>query len=61
MASERVAGGPAIGPSVDGSEQVDVKRREALQRIGRFGAYTAPALLVILTSEKAVAADSLVR
>jgi hypothetical protein len=34
---------------------VDAQRRDALQRIARFGAYTAPALLVMLTSEKAPA------
>ena len=34
---------------------VDAERRDALQRIARFGAYTAPALLVTLTSEKAPA------
>jgi hypothetical protein len=61
MTSERVESGPTVVPSVERSEQVDARRREALQRIGRFGAYTAPALLAILTSEKAVAVDSLVR
>jgi len=35
---------------------VDEQRREALRRIGKLGAYTAPALLVMLTSEKAPAA-----
>ena len=34
------------------SEAVGVSRREAL---GRFGAYTAPALLAMLVAEKALA------
>jgi hypothetical protein len=37
------------------SEAVGVSRREAL---GRFGAYTAPALLAMLVAEKAVAASA---
>ncbi len=46
---------------MDQSEQDDsaetnlVKRREALARIGRFGAYTAPAVLAMLSATKAVA------
>jgi hypothetical protein len=60
MASEGVERGPAIAPSVESVEQMDAGRREALQRLGRFGAYTAPALLAMLISEKAVAGDSLV-
>jgi hypothetical protein len=39
----------------DDARLVDGERRDALQRIARFGAYTAPALLVMLTSEKAPA------
>jgi hypothetical protein len=39
----------------DDARLVDAERRDALQRIARFGAYTAPALLVMLTSEKAPA------
>jgi hypothetical protein len=34
---------------------VDQQRREALHRLGRFGAYTAPALIAMLTSDKAAA------
>jgi len=37
---------------------VDKERRDALRRVARFGAYTAPALLVMLASEKAAHADS---
>jgi len=47
-----------IGRSADRgkqSEAVGVSRREAL---GRFGAYTAPALLAMLVAEKAVAASA---
>jgi hypothetical protein len=39
-------------------EPVNKERREALRRVARYGAYTAPALLTMLASEKAVAADS---
>jgi hypothetical protein len=35
---------------------VDEGRREALRRLAVFSAYTAPALLAMLTSEKAPAA-----
>ena len=35
---------------------VDEARRAALRRIGKLGTYTAPALLAMLTSEKAPAA-----
>jgi hypothetical protein len=45
-------------PTDHGAEDaplVDGERRDALQRIAHFGAYTAPALLVMLTSEKAPA------
>ena len=38
---------------------VNEERREALRRFGKFGAYTAPALLAILMSEKAPAATDL--
>jgi hypothetical protein len=34
---------------------VDAARRDALAQMARFGAYTAPALVVMLTSEKAPA------
>jgi hypothetical protein len=37
---------------------VDGRRRDALRRIGKLGAYTAPALLVMLASEKAPAATA---
>jgi hypothetical protein len=37
------------------SEEVDEERRDALRRLSRYGAYTAPALLVMLTSQKAPA------
>jgi hypothetical protein len=46
-----------VGGAAEGSKAgaVDEVRRDALQRIARFGAYTAPALLVMLTSEKSPA------
>jgi hypothetical protein len=37
-------------PAATGSE-VDGARREAIERIGKFAAYTAPAMLAMLTSE----------
>jgi len=40
----------------DNTEATDVSRRKAL---GRLGAYTAPAFLAMLISEKAVAATDL--
>jgi hypothetical protein len=39
---------------------VDKERRNALRQMAKFGAYTAPALLVMLSSEQAVAADSVI-
>jgi hypothetical protein len=33
----------------------DGRRRDALRRLARYGAFTAPALLVMLQSEKATA------
>jgi hypothetical protein len=33
----------------------DEGRREALRKLGKFGAYTAPAMLAMLVAEKAVA------
>jgi hypothetical protein len=35
---------------------VDEQRRDALRRIGKLGAYTAPALLALVAGEKAPAA-----
>ena len=37
-------------PDSVGDDAVDVPRREALARLGRYGAYTAPALLGMLIS-----------
>jgi hypothetical protein len=52
----------AIGPDARGRENqqaeqdTDLARRKALQRIGQFGvAYTAPALLAMLATDRAVA------
>jgi hypothetical protein len=43
----------------DDAPLVDAERRDALQRIARFGAYTAPAMLLMLTSERAPAQTDL--
>jgi hypothetical protein len=42
-------------PGALSKSSVDEARRESLRRLGRFGAYTAPALLAMLASEKALA------
>jgi len=42
--------------SASSRSSVDQERRESLLRLARFGAYTAPALLAMLASEKAPAA-----
>jgi hypothetical protein len=36
-------------------DQDDLSRRDALAKLGKFAAYTAPAMMVLLTSEKAMA------
>jgi len=46
------------GDAAGTNEPVDEARRSALRRMARFGAYTAPAMLAMLASEKAVHADS---
>ena len=38
-------------------ERTKDARREALKRMGRYAAYTAPALLALLTSTQAAAAS----
>lgn len=42
--------------AASGSAPLD-QRRDALKKIGLFGAYTAPAMLAVLTSSKALAAS----
>ena len=39
-------------------ESVDPSRREVILQIGRFGAYTSPALLAMLTGTAYAQADS---
>ena len=36
----------------------DEGRREALRKLGKFGAYTAPAMVAMLIADKAVAQQS---
>ncbi len=44
------------GASKDRPKQDDDRRRaEALQKIGEYGAYTAPTMLALLTSQTAAA------
>jgi hypothetical protein len=40
-----------------GAVPVDEQRRDALRRIGKLGVYTAPALLVMLASDKGASSD----
>jgi hypothetical protein len=54
MTSKNEQSGP-VAQSVEPSAGLNEERREALRRIGKFGAYTAPALLVMLASEQAPA------
>jgi hypothetical protein len=37
------------------SPPIDQARRDALRRIGKYGAYTAPTLLAMMVAEKALA------
>ena len=39
----------------ESSSDVEVARRDALRRLGRFAAYTAPVIIAMLTSDKAAA------
>jgi hypothetical protein len=59
MSSKNVDSGSQSDPPANAGGKSGPERREALRQIARFGAYTAPALLVMLASEKAVAGDSL--
>jgi hypothetical protein len=52
MTAETEGGSEGHPIEENNSESTGVSRREAL---GRFGAYTAPALLAILVAEKAAA------
>ena len=45
-------------PAVRGDETVDEGRRHALAKLGRYGAYTAPALLGLLMGTKSAEAFS---
>jgi hypothetical protein len=47
------------GAPAEAGAQVDEARRDAMRRISKFAGYTAPALLVMLTSAPAAAGDSL--
>jgi hypothetical protein len=40
-------------------EAVDVPRRKAIERLGKYAAYTGPVLLAMLASETAVALTAL--
>jgi hypothetical protein len=54
MGSQHEDSAPA-GESVNIPNGLDEERDEALRRFGKLGAYTAPTLLAILASEKAIA------
>ena len=55
-----VPNGPIeVAPSKDGRElPPSDDRRELLKKLGRYGLYTAPALLLLFESEKAAASVS---
>lgn len=39
----------------DSGQPENLSRRDAIEKMGRFAAYTAPAMMVLLTSQKAMA------
>lgn len=45
---------PTSSPSPISAEDEFIDRREALRRLAKFAGYTAPALLVLLKSDKAI-------
>jgi hypothetical protein len=47
---------PKVNEPVETTLSTD--RREALKKLGRYGLYTAPALLALFETEKAVAATT---
>jgi hypothetical protein len=47
--------GVAGGNELSSESGLDEDRRETLRRLARFSAYTVPALLAMLASEKALA------
>ena len=51
MSENEQSGSPA--QTVEPSAELNEERREALRHIGKLGAYTAPALLAMLTSARA--------
>ena len=48
-----------LRPASKASEESDAGRRETLKKLGIYGAYTAPALVALLRSGKAVGASFL--
>ena len=46
-----------VRPTSKVSEETDEGRREVVKKLGIYGAYTAPALVALLQSGKAVAAS----
>jgi hypothetical protein len=44
---------PAATAHADGEQEHGDSRREALKRLGKYGAYTAPFLIAIISSEAA--------
>jgi hypothetical protein len=39
----------------ENAEQIDGGRREAIAKLGRFAAYTAPAMMTLMVSDRAMA------
>jgi hypothetical protein len=51
----------SLPPESPAEPAVDEDRRDALRKMGAFAMYTAPALLVMLSSAEAQSGDSLSR
>ena len=47
-----------VSPSEPTEATLDQERREALKRLGRYAAYTPPAVLTLLASRKALAGSN---
>ena len=55
MCESEKPGHDPLDAGAPNQELTDAGRREALRRLARYSAYTAPALLAVLQSEKAAA------
>jgi hypothetical protein len=58
MAENENRGSSTEGDNPGHDDSVNEARREALKRLGRYGAYTAPAMIALLAPDKAAAVVS---